>query len=129
LKHFRWVHNNDVVTRVPPPWMGYRHGGEEIYLDRFGRIRKITGVLRSRDRWHGFVGGLLKGSLDPLADHSIHLYAGHIGAAVDEEERRVRAGGTAAASGGSFTVASGGSSTIGEEPKAPESDLQAPAAR
>ena len=44
LAHYRWVHNNDIVTRVPPVWMGYRHCGNEIYLDRYGRIRKLTGI-------------------------------------------------------------------------------------
>ena len=60
VKHFRWVHNNDVVTRVPPAWMGYRHGGEEVYLDRYGSIRKLTGIVRSRDRWRGLLTGLFK---------------------------------------------------------------------
>jgi triacylglycerol lipase len=92
LRHYRWVHNNDIVTRVPPAWMGYRHGGREIYLDRFGRIRQLSGVLRSRDRWHGFIGGLLKGSLDPLADHSIHHYTAHIARATEEEEAGVHRG-------------------------------------
>jgi triacylglycerol lipase len=86
LRHFRWVHNNDIVTRVPPAWMGYRHGGEEVYLDQHGRIRKLTGVLRKRDQWQGLLGGLRKGRLDPLADHSIHLYAAHIARAVGEQE-------------------------------------------
>jgi triacylglycerol lipase len=104
LRHYRWVHNNDIVTRVPPPWMGYRHGGEEIYLDRFGRIRKLTGILRSRDRWRGFVTGLLKGSIDPFADHSIHLYATHIAAAVEQEEVRLRAG-HAAVTGAALSIA------------------------
>src|SRR6185503_17093013 len=76
LTHYRWVHNNDVVTRVPPIWMGYRHCGNEIYLDRFGRIRKLTGIWRSRDRWRGLIAGLFKWQLDLLADHSIKLYAG-----------------------------------------------------
>jgi triacylglycerol lipase len=86
ITHYRWVHNNDIVTRVPPVWMGYRHCGNEIYLDRFGRIRKLTGVWRSRDRWRGLVSGLLKWKLDMLYDHSIHLYAGHIAAAVKKED-------------------------------------------
>lgn len=85
VTHYRWVHNNDVVTRVPPIWMGYRHCGHEVYLDRFGRIRKLRGVLRSRDRWRGLIGGLLKWKLDLLADHSIGLYASHIAAAVEKE--------------------------------------------
>lgn len=93
LKHYRWVHNNDIVTRVPPIWMGYRHGGSEIYLDRLGRIRKLTGVWRSRDRWRGFVGGLMKGRLDPLADHSIHSYIEHIArAAKNPKHRRDKSG-------------------------------------
>lgn len=85
ISHYRWVHNNDVVTRVPPVWMGYRHCGNEIYLDRYGRIRKLRGVLRSRDRWRGFLAGLLRWQLDMLSDHSIGLYAQHIAAAVEQE--------------------------------------------
>ena len=85
VAHYRWVHNNDVVTRVPPVWMGYRHCGNEVYLDRFGRIRKLTGIWRSRDRWRGLIGGLFQWKLDLLADHSIKLYAQHIVAAVEKE--------------------------------------------
>jgi triacylglycerol lipase len=97
VTHYRWVHNNDVVTRVPPVWMGYRHCGSEIYLDRFGRIRKLTGVLRSRDRWRGLVGGLFKWKFDMLSDHSIGQYAQHIAAAVQEENVAVAMdGGTTA---------------------------------
>jgi triacylglycerol lipase len=92
LEHYRWVNNNDLVTRVPPPWMGYRHGGDEIYLDRNGHIRRLTGLLRSRDRWRGFLKGLARGQIDPLADHSIHLYAEHILNAAREEARGVARG-------------------------------------
>jgi triacylglycerol lipase len=86
IEHYRWVHNNDVVTRVPPVWLGYRHCGSEVYLDRHGRIRKLRGVLRSRDRWRGLIAGLFKWKLDLLADHSIGLYAQHIASAVHAEE-------------------------------------------
>lgn len=86
VTHYRWVHNNDIVTRVPPVWMGYRHSGSELYLDRYGRIRQLTGVLRSRDRWRGMIGGLLNWRLDLLTDHSIKLYAGHIATAVKQED-------------------------------------------
>jgi triacylglycerol lipase len=86
VRHYRWVHNNDIVTRVPPVWMGYRHCGNEIYLNRYGQIRKLTGIFRSRDRWRGLLGGLLKWKLDLLSDHSIHLYAGHIAEAVKQED-------------------------------------------
>jgi triacylglycerol lipase len=96
VKHYRWVHNNDVVTRVPPAWMGYRHCGSEVYLDRHGRIRKLKGIWRSRDRWRGLIAGLFNWQLDLLADHSIQLYARHITAAVENEERSVASGRQAA---------------------------------
>lgn len=89
VTHYRWVHNNDIVTRVPPAWMGYRHSGHEVYLDRKGRIRKLTGLFRSRDRWRGLLKGLLKWKLDLLADHSIGQYAEHIATAVGREYESV----------------------------------------
>lgn len=91
--HYRWVHNNDIVTRVPPVWMGYRHAGNEIYLDRYGRIRKLTGVWRSRDRWRGLLAGLVKWKLDLLEDHSIKLYAQHIVTAINAENAALAQGG------------------------------------
>ena len=88
VSHFRWVHNNDIVTRVPPTWMGYRHNGREVYLNRFGKIRKLTGIRRSHDRWRGLIAGLLKRRLDFLTDHSIHQYAQHIAAEMLLDEGR-----------------------------------------
>ena len=87
VTHYRWVHNNDIVTRVPPVFMGYRHCGDEIYFDRYGRIRKLTGVWRSRDRWRGLLKGLLKWRLDMLTDHSIGQYAQHLVEAVSKENQ------------------------------------------
>jgi triacylglycerol lipase len=87
--HYRWVHNNDIVTRVPTTWMGYRHCGQEMYLDRHGRIRPLTGVWRSRDRWRGLWAGLLRWQIDWLSDHSIKQYARHIVAAADHEDSGV----------------------------------------
>ena len=103
VTHYRWVHNNDVVTRVPPVWMGYRHCGNEIYFDRYGRIRKLTGVRRSRDRWRGLMSGLLQWRLDMLTDHSIRQYAGHLVEAVDKENAAL-AGNRAAAVAGDLVV-------------------------
>ena len=39
LHHYRYVNNNDIVSRVPPVFMGYRHCGSEVYLNRFGEIQ------------------------------------------------------------------------------------------
>jgi triacylglycerol lipase len=85
ITHYRWVHNNDIVTRVPPIWLGYRHCGNEIYLDRKGRISKLTGIFRSRDRWRGLLAGLFRWELDWLSDHSMQLYAAHIATAARKE--------------------------------------------
>ena len=74
LDHLRYVNNNDIVTRVPPAWFGYRHCGHEIYLDRLGQIRKSGFAGKARDRWIGFWRGLLQGRIDPFSDHSIHQY-------------------------------------------------------
>jgi triacylglycerol lipase len=84
---YRWVNNNDVVARVPPRWLGFRHKGQEVYLNAHGRIRRLTGWQRAKDRWRGLVRGLRQGRFDPFADHSIGQYIKHIRAAVDEEER------------------------------------------
>jgi triacylglycerol lipase len=106
VEHYRWVHNNDVVTRVPPAWMGYRHCGSEIYLDRYGRIRRLTGLWRSRDRWRGLLKGLFKWKLDLLADHSMRLYAQHIAAALDKENQGL-AKGKAAVDDGELVIKEG----------------------
>ncbi len=74
LKHYRWVNNNDVVTRIPPAWLGYRHNGEEMYLDRFNNLTSLRGWRRVSDRLQGFLGGLLKGKVDQIADHSAVRY-------------------------------------------------------
>lgn len=87
LVHFRWVNNNDVVTRVPPTWMGYRHGGREIYLDSTGRVRVVEGWRRTLDRLRGFVCGLGRLKIDHFSDHSIERYIDHIHAAVQNQQQ------------------------------------------
>lgn len=86
LEHLRWVNNNDIVTRVPPPWMGYRHTGTQLYLNSAGDLRKVSKVQRARDRWRGFWGGLKKGRVDHFSDHSMDDYISHINRSVRAEE-------------------------------------------
>ena len=85
LRHFRYVHNNDVVTRVPPAWMGYRHSGTEVYLNRNGDIKNYGHLMKRRDRWKGFLRGLRKFKVDHFSDHSIHGYIDAIAKAVESE--------------------------------------------
>jgi len=74
LAHYRWVNNNDIVTRVPPMFLGYRHSGTEMYIDRLGRLKDLRGWRRTSDRLQGFLSGLKRLKVDQLADHSIPNY-------------------------------------------------------
>ena len=74
LPHYRWVNNNDIVTRVPPVFLGYRHSGTEMYIDRLGRLKDIEGWRRVSDRLQGFLSGLRRLKVDQLSDHSVPNY-------------------------------------------------------
>ena len=78
IDYLRWVNNNDIVTRVPPTWLGYRHTGEERYLNAYGKLRKLNPVQRSKDRWRGFMQGVRSGEFDHFSDHLIDRYVQYI---------------------------------------------------
>jgi len=78
LDYYRWVNNNDLVTRVPPVWFGYHHSGQEMYLDANGKIRKLTPFQRGKDRSRGFLKGLRAGEFDYFSDHKIDRYVDFI---------------------------------------------------
>ncbi len=86
LEHYRWVNNNDIVTRVPPTWLGYRHCGKELYLNNVGVIQELKGWRRVKDRLSGFLSGLTRFKIDQLSDHSTMDYIDHIFSAVRKEE-------------------------------------------
>jgi len=87
IEAYRWVNNNDIISRLPPAWLGYRHKGQEIYLNAYGKIRRVTPWQRLKDRWRGFLRGLREGRFDHFADHAIGRYIENIRRAVEEEER------------------------------------------
>ena len=78
ITHYRWVNNNDIVTRVPLWTMGYRHDGERMYLNTWGNVRKFTPWQRTKDKFRGMWRGIKKGKIDNFADHSIDWYVKHI---------------------------------------------------
>ena len=78
VKHHRWVNNNDIVTRVPPRFMGYTHHGEEHYLNAYGNVRKMTGMQRFKDRMRGLWMGLKGGGVDSFSDHSMTNYINYL---------------------------------------------------
>jgi triacylglycerol lipase len=85
LSYYRFVNNNDIVTRIPPVWLGYQHSGHEVYFNRNGDIAKYGYVMKRRDRWRGFLKSLMSWKLDHLSDHSIEHYCSHLLKAVREE--------------------------------------------
>lgn len=68
--HWRFVNNNDLVTGVPLALMGYKHHGNLVYINHYGKIRKMTLWQRIKDK----VRGLRDGVLDGAKDHSMKNY-------------------------------------------------------
>ncbi len=78
VEHHRWVNNNDIVTRVPLAIMGYKHHGEEHYMNAYGLERKLTPWQRAKDRWRGMWMGIKQGKVDNFGDHSMVEYVSNI---------------------------------------------------
>ena len=62
--HYRFVNNNDIVTKVPLWIMGYKHHGLLQYINFYGNIRKLTTWQAIKDKWRGYKSGILDGALD-----------------------------------------------------------------
>ena len=86
MVHNRWVNNNDIVTRVPLTVMGYRHHGQEHYMNAYGNVRKPTGWQRFKDRMRGMWMGLKQGKIDNFGDHSMVEYIKNLEKYVNEGE-------------------------------------------
>ncbi|MBI2313733.1 MAG: lipase family protein [Betaproteobacteria bacterium] len=72
---FRFVNNNDLVTRVPPRASGFSHVGTFLYFDRDGKLQDDPGF------WYRFLDGMKAriedlGELGPdaLRDHRMDGY-------------------------------------------------------
>ena len=78
VTHHRWVNNNDIVTRVPLAIMGYKHDGEEHYMNAYGQVRNPTGWQRVKDRWRGLWMGLKQGGVDSFSDHNMSEYISNL---------------------------------------------------
>jgi len=75
VPHWRFVNNNDVVCKVPPGLIGFRHHGELKYINYYGNIRKVTRWQRIKDQLRGRWRALRKFQLfDGAFDHSMDLY-------------------------------------------------------
>jgi triacylglycerol lipase len=77
-KHHRWVNNNDIVTTVPPFFLGYKHDGERHYLNCYGNVRKPTTWQLIKDRLRGLWRGIKQGKIDSFSDHSMVNYINYL---------------------------------------------------
>lgn len=72
---FRFVNNNDVVTRIPPRLMEYSHVGTFLYMDTKGKLHKdIHYWNKFLDRLQGRVDDFLVPGIDGMKDHFMDRY-------------------------------------------------------
>tara|TARA_Y100001963_G_scaffold60754_1_gene84864 strand:- start:1937 stop:2734 length:798 start_codon:yes stop_codon:yes gene_type:complete len=73
---YRIRNNNDIVTRVPPEWLGYTHKGELKYFDVDGQIRHGFSRSFMFMQWiKGTYRTLMRDKTwDAFADHSMGEY-------------------------------------------------------
>lgn len=75
----RFVNNNDIVPRVPPSFLFYRHAGELHYINTYGNIRNATAWQRFKDRFRGYRAAFRKRQwFDSILDHSMPGYVERI---------------------------------------------------
>lgn len=72
---FRFVNNNDIVTRVPTREMGYRHVGRVLVFDSSGRLQTDLHFWNHfLDRIEGRIEDLGKPGTDGVKDHNMANY-------------------------------------------------------
>jgi len=83
--HYRFMNNNDIVCRIPPAWLGFRHHGQMIYFNRNGDLEVkptwtdlFMGMLNSWKRWKFF---------DGIVDHGMPNYVKALEKIVRKEKK------------------------------------------
>lgn len=75
VPHYRHVNNNDIVTKVPFAFLGYKHHGNLRYINFYGNIRKMTPWQRMKDQWRGRMAAWKnKQPFDGARDHGMGNY-------------------------------------------------------
>ena len=73
--HYRFVNNNDIVTRVPPTLLRFSHDGTEIYFNAYGLIRAHSGWQGVKDTFRGLWANWKSGVFfDSFSDHGMVNY-------------------------------------------------------
>ena len=78
VTHYRWRNNNDIVTTVPPAFLGYKHHGTACYINAYGQVRQLTQWQKVKDKLRGIWMGLKQGKIDSFSDHSSGEYIKHL---------------------------------------------------
>ena len=74
-EHHRFVNNNDIVTKVPPALLRFKHHGNLHYFNAYGQLRTLTGWQAVKDIFRGIWAGWKRGKFfDALTDHSMVNY-------------------------------------------------------
>ncbi len=77
---WRFVNNNDVVTRTPFRSMGYSHIGNLMYFDEYGQVRPDIGWWEKLlDRITGRFHDLFARGTDGIKDHAVAEYVDRTG--------------------------------------------------
>ena len=75
LKYYRFVHNNDIVPRVPMRVMGFEHTGFFKYINKDKNFDdKMTWEQITKDRFTGRIDNVFKSATDGITDHSMSNY-------------------------------------------------------
>jgi triacylglycerol lipase len=78
-EHHRFVNNNDIVTKLPPAALTFKHHGTLQYFNAYGNLRKLTGWQAVKDMFRGIWAGWKRGKFfDMLTDHSMVKYVEYI---------------------------------------------------
>ena len=73
---YRFRNNNDIVTKVPPEFLGFSHKSDKTtYFDVDGNVKEGYNRWYMIKQWFKGTGkGLLKGKVDGFSDHSMGGY-------------------------------------------------------
>jgi triacylglycerol lipase len=80
-RHFRFVNNNDVVTRVAPSFhpFNYKHVGKMLYFDVEGTLHSdIAYWKKFKETIKGGIDDFLKPGIDFIKDHDMQVYQDNI---------------------------------------------------
>ena len=79
VNYFRVQNNNDIVPRMPPWILGYKHIGTNVYINHYGYIRKLGVWQTMKDKMRGHITAMLKFEFfDGMRDHGSSAYAKYL---------------------------------------------------